>query len=231
MSSPFDQTRRLLSGLVGAKVTLSSDRGANAGSYSTRLEAIGDDEVAVARLAEKGRFVPVHAGMDMTMRIEGSGCFYEAAVMVSRLSMGDTVPLMWVRFASVLERIQRRMFVRVPCSVDARCFYLDYDGPAADARTIYPEREWFPIHVTDMSLGGIGASINKSVGSYCIIGGRYLLLLYVGEASFFLVGKLVKMFERNVKSVEMGVAFNSGISAFTEKLMTDFIRKQEFTNR
>jgi hypothetical protein len=121
------------------------------------------------------------------------------------------------------------MFVRVPSLIKADAFYLGADDELPED-ALQPPKEWFSVRVSDISLGGIGISIKKNVASYCLEGGRYLLLLNISGTTFFMVGKLVKILEKGPAHIEAGLAYE-GLSSFVEKLMGGYIRQQELITR
>jgi c-di-GMP-binding flagellar brake protein YcgR len=230
MSADFEQTGKQLLELISSKVELMITSGLYKGSYVSRLEEVdGNSLVGVAHPTVRGVFLPVMRNTELLLKIEASGCFYQATVAIVRSSLDVTVPLLWLKLAAPLEKVQRRMFVRVPCSIQAEACFLGCDAELPE-ETSLPDRQWFPVRIVDMSLGGCGFSVKKNMQSCYLEGGRYLLLLNVGGTSFFLTGKLVKMFKKNEVSVEAGLAYD-GLTALIEKWLGVFIRQQELQAR
>jgi c-di-GMP-binding flagellar brake protein YcgR len=230
MSAEIEQTGKQLLELISSKVELVITSGLYKGSYASRLEEVEDKLlVGVAHPTVRGVFLPVMRSTELLLKIETSGCFYQATVSIVRNSLNVTVPLLWLKLMTPLEKVQRRMFVRVPCSIQADAFFLGCDAELPEG-THLPQRQWFPVRVVDMSLGGCGISVKKNMHSYYLEGGRYLLSLNVGGTSFFLTGKLIKIFKKNDVTVEAGLAYD-GLTALLEKLMGAFIRQQELLTR
>ncbi|MDR1649143.1 MAG: flagellar brake domain-containing protein [Synergistaceae bacterium] len=230
MSAEFEQTGKQLLELINSRVELMITSGLYKGSYVSRLEEVDENLlVGVAHPTVRGVFLPVMRNTELLLKIETSGCFYQATVSIVRNSRNVTIPLLWLKLVTSLEKVQRRMFVRVPCSIQAETCFLGYNAELPE-ETSLPDRQWFPVRIVDMSLGGCGISVKKNMQSWFLEGGRYILSLSVGGTSFFLTGKLVKIFKKNDVSVEAGLAYD-GLTALIEKLMGAFIRQQEFQAR
>ena len=229
MNMEFEQSRKLLKELVGSKVELVITSGLYKGSYPSRLEELENGLVGVAHPMIRGALLPALRSTELAMKIEANNCFYQATVSVLRSTINVALPLLWLKLVSVLEKVQRRMFVRVPCSIKADIFFLGADSELPEG-TVLPPKEWIPIRLTDISLGGIGILIREDRVYYCIENGRYLLQLTIGGTVFFVVGKLVKILKKNEGYVELGVAYE-GLAAFAEKLMGGYIRQQELITR
>jgi c-di-GMP-binding flagellar brake protein YcgR len=244
MSTEFEQYRKQFEELIGAKVEIVIAFGLYKGSYSSRLEEVENGLIGVSHPTLRGALLPALRSTELLMKIEGNSCFYHATVTVIRSTINVAVPLLWVKLVSALEKVQRRMFVRVPCSIKAEAFYLGINeepsekeaevevGEEKEVATavLSPPKEWFSVRISDISLGGVGLSMRKDVAHYCLEGGRYLLFMRIGGTNFFLVGKLVKIFRRNDVNIEIGLAYE-GLASFVEKLMGGYIRQQEFITR
>ena len=163
------------------------------------------------------------------MKIEGPNCIYQATTTVTRSVFNVTIPLLWLKLTSVLEKVQRRMFVRVPAAIKADAFFLGGIEELPEDVAL-PPREWFSVRLSDISLGGIGIAIKENTISYCIEGGRYLLLIKIGNSTFFIVGKIVKIIPKREGSIEVGFAYE-GLSVSVEKIMGGYIRQQELITR
>jgi c-di-GMP-binding flagellar brake protein YcgR len=226
----FEQSGKLLFELISSKVELVITSGLYKGSYISRLEETeGSTLVGVAHPTVRGVFLPVMRSTELLLKIESSGCYYQATVSIVRSSLNAAVPLLWLKLAAPLEKVQRRMFVRVPCSIQADAFFLGCDAELSEG-TVLPPQQWFPVRIVDMSLGGCGISVKKNLHARFLEGGRYILSLNMGGTGFFLTGKLIKIFKKNDISIEAGLAYD-GLTAFLEKLMGSFIRQQELLTR
>ncbi|MDR2529686.1 MAG: flagellar brake domain-containing protein [Synergistaceae bacterium] len=224
----FEPVRKQLEGLINSRVELVITSGLYKGSYSARLEDIGENQVGVSHPMLRGALLPALRNMELLMKIETSACFYQSTVSVLRSVINVPVPLLWVRLLTPLEKVQRRMFVRVSSSIKADAFFLEAEVEPQDSRL--PLREWFPVRVSDISLGGVGITIKQALTHFCFEGGRYLLLMSIGGMRFFIVGKLVKILKKNETNIEVGLAYE-GLPASTEKLMGGYIRQQELITR
>jgi c-di-GMP-binding flagellar brake protein YcgR len=230
MSAEFEQSAKQLLELIGAKVELVITSGLYKGTYASRLEDLEEKTlVGVAHPTVRGIFLPVMRSTELLMKVESTGCFYQSTAAIVRSSLNVAVPLLWLKLVTPLEKVQRRMFVRIPCSIQANAFFLGCDAELPEG-TVLPPRQWFPLRVVDMSLGGCGISVKNSMRSHYLEGGRYLLSLNVNGTNFFLTGKLIKIFKKNDVTTEAGLAYD-GLTAFLEKLMGAFIRQQELATR
>jgi c-di-GMP-binding flagellar brake protein YcgR len=229
MSTEFEQFQKQLEDLIGARVELIIAFGLYKGTYTSRLEEVENGLIGLSHPMLRGALLPALRSTELLMKIEGNGCFYQSAVSVTRSTVKVVIPLLWVKLASPLEKVQRRMSVRVPCSIKAAAFYLGADEqPSEESRSL--PKEWFAVRVSDISLGGVGVSVKKDLASRCIEGGRYLLSMTISGTPFFLVGKLVKVLKKNEINIEIGLAYE-GLTSFAEKLMGGYIRQQEFITR
>ncbi|MDR1979934.1 MAG: flagellar brake domain-containing protein [Synergistaceae bacterium] len=229
MNTEFEQYQKQLEDLIGTKVELVISFGLYKGSYASRLEEVENGLIGVSHPMLRGALLPALRSTELLMKIEGNNCFYQATVSAMRSTINVPIPLLWVKLVSALEKVQRRMFVRVPCSIKAEAFYLRADAESSEGPPL-PPKEWFSVRVSDISLGGVGISIKKNLAPYCLEGGRYLLSMNIGGTIFFLVGKLVKILEKNEINIEVGFAYE-GLTSFVEKLMGSYIRQQEFITR
>ncbi|MDR2175444.1 MAG: flagellar brake domain-containing protein [Synergistaceae bacterium] len=230
MSAEMEESGKRLLELIGAKAELVIFYGHYKGSYASRLEEVEENFlVGVAHPTLRGVYLPVMRGTELTLKVDGPGCFYQAAASIVRNSFNVGVPLLWLKLRTPLEKVQRRMFVRVSCSIQANAFFLGCDSRSPE-RTHLPPREWFPVRITDMSLGGCGITVKNSMGFHYLEGGRYLLSLKMNGTNFFLTGKIIKIFEKGDVSVGAGLAYD-GLTSFLEKLMGAFIRQQELMTR
>jgi c-di-GMP-binding flagellar brake protein YcgR len=235
MSKESEQLQKQLEGLVGSKVELVITLGLYKGIYPSRLEELEGGLIGLSHPTLRGAFLPALRSTELMMKIEGGGCYYQATASVVRSTINVPVPLLWVKPVSDLEKVQRRMFVRVPCSIKADAFCLgagegeENENPE-DSPAPSPPKEWFPVRVSNISLGGVGVVVKQELASRCLEGGRYLVLLNIGGTAFFLVSKLVKIMTKETNYIEAGLAYE-GLSTFAEKLMGGYIRQQEFITR
>jgi len=228
MNSELDETRKQLDSLIGSKINLIINSGLYKGSYPSTLEEVEDGLVGVSHPTFKGAFLPASRSTELFMKIESSNCIYQSTVAVVRSALKLNIPILWLKLASDLRKVQRRMFVRVPTFIGANAFFLE--APDFPERTAQPSKEWFFVRISDISLGGIGISIKENLIPLCLEGGRYLLLIKISNTPIFIVGKIVKIMPKRESSVEVGFAYE-GMSVSAEKIMGSYIRQQELTTR
>ena len=231
MGSEFEAARHQLESSIGFKVELVISSGLYKGTYTSSLAELENELIGVSHPMLKGAFLPALRNTELLMKIEGPSCIYQANTTVARSALNLNIPLLWLKLAAPLEKVQRRMFVRVPTSITANAFFLGgVENPPEDADVSLPPKEWFVVRISDISLGGIGISIKENLIPYCIEGGRYLLLIKIGATTFFIVGKIVKILSKREGHIEVGFAYE-GLSVAAEKIMGNYIRQQELITR
>jgi len=226
MGLELEEARKQLESLIGSKVELVITSGIYKGTYPSTIEECDNGQVAVSHPTLKGAFLPALRSTELLMKIEATNCIYQATTTVTRSVLNVTIPLLWLKLVSALEKVQRRMFVRVPSSIKANAFSLEGVEEGADLSP----KEWFSVRISDISLGGVGISIKENLIHYCIGGGRYLLLMKIGDISFFIVVKLVKILPKREANIDLGFAYE-GLSVSAEKIMGSYIRQQELKTR
>jgi len=237
MKSGFEEARKLLNGLIGSKVDLIITSGLHKGNYVSSLEELDDGLIGVTHPTFKGRFLPLSRNAELSLKIDSYNGVYQADVAVSRSVLSVNIPLLWLKLISPLEKVQRRMFVRVPASIKANAFFLGADNipeplnaEEAPSELSLPPKDWFSVRISDISLGGIGISIKQDIAHFCLEGGRYLLLIKISGVTMFIVGKIVKILIKKEGTIEIGFAYE-GISVSIEKIMMSYIRQQELMMR
>jgi len=238
MKLEFEEACKILKGLLGFRADLIITSGLHKGSYVSALEEFGDNLIGVAHPTRKGRFLPVSRNAELSFKIDSPNGVYQATAAVVRSALNENIPLLWLKLLSPLEKVQRRMYVRVPTSIKASAFFLSADElPEPDELSekpsqeiVLPPKEWFSVRISDISLGGIGISIKQDIAHYCLEGGRYLLLMKISDTTLFIVGKIVKILIKREGAVEIGFAYE-GFPVFIEKIMMSYIRQQELMAR
>ena len=230
MGSEFEEARGLLESLIDSKLDLLITSGLYKGSYISTLAEVSEGLVGVYHPSHKGAYLLTLRGTELLMKIEAPSCVYQAAVAVARSDLSLQIPLLWLKLISALEKVQRRMFVRVPSSINGSAFFLGTAEENLPESISIPPEGWFSVRISDISLGGIGISIKENLMPYCLEGGRYLLSIKIGNIAFFIVGKIVKILANRAGSFDVGFAYE-GLSVFTEKIMVGYIRQQELMTR
>ncbi|GHS94672.1 hypothetical protein AGMMS50276_07890 [Synergistales bacterium] len=226
----YEQSLKQLEGMIGSKVEIVITSGLYKGSYSSRLEEVSGGLGALSHPTLRGALLPVLRNAEFMLKIEAPNCFYQAVSVFIRSSVNESVPLLWFRVSNPLEKVQRRMFVRIPCNISANVFFLGYDSERPEGAKLPPQK-WFEARVSDISLGGCGLSVKRNIESYCIEGGRYLLLSKIGGVGFFIAGKVIKLFDKKKENtIDAGFAYD-GLAASIEKVVGTFIRQQELMSR
>ena len=232
---------KVLKELLGAKAELNFSNGLYKGAYASRLEDISEPgsasetlQIGAAHPMFKGALLPLSRNLELLLRIETSACFYQAEAEIIRSVVNIPIPLVWLKLLSPLEKVQRRAFVRVPCRIKANACLLELESESEveneeDFSSL--QKKWFPLLLRDISLGGVGVAVRQEEAPMCQVGGRYLLQMTIDATKFFIVCRLVKVFQKNDDgSIKAGLAYE-GLPSFTEKLMGGFIRQQELNLR
>ncbi len=231
MNIEADKVQKNLEELIGAKTEIEVVSGLYKGSYPSLIQEISGGEVAIAHPMLKGALLPMLRDLEFNVKIEGGGSFYRTTVSVVRRVISAPIPLLWVKLLSPLEKVQRRMFVRVFCSLKGQAFLLEADSETEDGEPLppLPQSQWFPVQLKDISLGGVGMSVQLGSTDFCRVNGRYLLSLTIEDVSFFLVCRLIKVFKQVEKSHwEVGIAYE-GLPILVERLIGSYIREQELS--
>ncbi len=237
MAAEQEKMQALLQELIGSKMELGITNGLYKGNYASRLEDLSPPSedgpllLGVAHPMFRGALLPMSRSLELAVKIESSGYFYQGEAEIVRHVINVPIPLLWLALKAPLERVQRRMFVRVPCMIRGRAFLLEVDPEEDESAPPPPERRWFPIMLRDISLGGAGVVFRKEEARFGRERGRYLLQAVIGDTEFFIVCRLIKVFNVDEEgALEAGMAYE-GLPAFTEKLMGGFIRQQELNTR
>ena len=240
--SDQEKMQNLLQELIGSKMELGIANGLYKGSYASRLEDLspsaedGSLLLGVAHPMFKRALLPMARNLDLNLRIESGGYFYQGEAEIIRHVINVPIPLLWLALKAPLEKVQRRMFVRVPCLIKGQAFLLEAEPDEKETEKTpphppLPERRWFPIMLRDMSLGGVGVGIRRPELPFVVERGRYLLQAAIGDTEFFLICRLIKIFSSDEEGgILVGMAYE-GLPAFVEKLMIGFIRQQELSSR
>ena len=164
MSADQIKMQDLLQELIGSRMELGIADGLYKGNYASRLEDLSSSGdglplLGVAHPMFKGALLPMSRNLELTLRIEASGYFYQSEGQIVRHVINARIPLLWLALKGPLERTQRRMFVRVSCMIRAQAFLLEVDpgGESAEEkdgapRPPLPERRWFPIYPIRQSM-------------------------------------------------------------------------------
>jgi len=213
----------MLKGCIGSKVSLVIDAGLYKGTYPSRIEDVDEESIGLAHPMMRGALLPVHRSVQLKMSVEAGGALFFSLVSISKGLVRENLPLLWVTPVGEARKIQRRLFVRVPCLLKTGLFRLEGE----DYR---PEKEeWTYVNAKDISLGGIGFSVPREKAPLFPERARFLVDLVLQGKKYLLVGKIVKIIPKS-ESLELGVAFE-GMPVFAEKPLGSFIRQQELAGR
>ena len=213
----------MLKDCIGSKVSLVIDAGLYKGAYPSRIEDVDEDSIGLAHPTMRGALLPVHRSVQLKMSVEAGGALYFSLVSISKGLVRENLPLLWVTPVGEARKIQRRLFVRVPCLLKTGLFRLEGEN-------YRPEKEeWMYVNAKDISLGGVGFSVPREKARLFPERARVLVVLVLQEKRYLLVGKVVKKIPKS-EFWELGVAFE-GMPVFAEKPLGNYIRQQELAGR
>lgn len=213
----------MLKDCVGSKVSLVIDAGLYKGTYPSRIEDVDDELIGLAHPMLRRALLPVHRNVQLKMSVEARGALFFSLVSISKGLVRDALPLLWVTPVGEARKIQRRLFVRVPCLLKTGFFRLEGEN-------YRPEKEeWVYVNAKDISLGGMGLSVPQEKVHLFPESARFLVELVLQEKRYLLVGKIVKKIPKN-EVWEVGVVFE-GVPVFAEKPLGNYIRQQELAGR
>ena len=216
----------ILSRTIGSKVDLINRAGINKGIYSSSLMDVKDNLIGLAQPMHKGNWVQM-SGMELTINVKSGGNLIEAPVISRGTTFEGVTAVLWVEPTGRINRIQRRSYVRIPCMLAAECCFLEiYSDTESELESDDP-KEWFPILVNNISLGGIAATVKQGLEVNFYKKGRYLLAIDLGGGLMFLNLLLRSILNNNDNGVPVGAFAFGGLSVYQDRVIGNFVRRQE----
>ena len=220
-----------LSKSVGSKVDIINKSGINKGIYSSNLLDIKDAMIGVAQPMYKGAWIQM-TGMELVINIKNNEFMVEVPVISRGTAFEGNLPILWVEITGKANKVQRRSYVRIPCILEASCCYLEiYSDIYEEGQDQGIPKEWTPICINNISLGGISAKSKQEYRVNFCLKGRYLLALDLGAGLMFLNLLLRNIFVDNVDNMTIGAFAFGGLSLFQEKVIGNYVRKQELAGK
>ena len=112
-----------LSKSIGIKVDIMNRSGINKGIYSSNLVDLKDKMIGVSQPMYKSSLVQM-LGMELIIHFKSEGNLIEAPVISRGTTYEGYLPVLWVEPMGIINKIQRRSFVRIPCFLTAECCFL-----------------------------------------------------------------------------------------------------------
>lgn len=210
----------MLENSIGTRVEIINRSGIHKGVYPSSLLDMKDGKIGLAQPMYRGTWIFM-SGVELVIMVKNGENLYEASVFSQETSTkGSPVPILWVVISGEIKKIQRRNFLRVPCLIDGSCYFL---GDSS-------EKNWFPISLKNISLGGVAVSLKNSDDLKRFVKEeRYLLAVNLGLGNLF-----IEILLRNILHIEaesIGAFSFEGLSVCQERMIGTFVRKQELANK
>jgi c-di-GMP-binding flagellar brake protein YcgR len=206
---------------IGKKGEIAINAGIYKGRYSTHVEDVTQDAVALAHPIMKGALLPAYREMNFKLTLEDGGALYVFDMSVRRVETQSGPPTMWANVKGPPERIQRRQFLRISCLWDITVFHLESEGmcPMSTA--------WLPAKAIDISIGGYRFVVNRGLVGNSIfeLGDSMLVRFDLASAEQMQTGRITRIVRRG-DNLEIGVGFDA-LPASVEKKLFEYIRQQE----
>lgn len=184
--------------------------------FSTRVEDAYDDLVIVGAPLQQGHVVPIRVGAKLNVEFKlydsiSEGRFRSSAIVEKRFT-AKNIPLLQLRLLGDWEKIQERMFVRVPVHIDALFVPLHEADPQAPAKP--------------------GLIVNLSGGGFCLRSqvafeiGQKIWISFRLEENQIKSGALLARFVPTENGQDFGFAF-SDIPAKMRQQIIKFVFKRQ----
>ena len=216
---------------IGCKVEIINKSGINKGVYASSLLDLNGETIGIAQPMHKGTLVQM-AGMELIMNVKADDFFMEVPVFSRETKYEGNLPILWVEIIGEANKVQRRNFVRIPCLFEASCCFLEvYSDIVEDELPASINKEWVSIIVNNISLGGISAKIKQGFQNNFYKKCRYLLAINLGAGLMF-----VNLLMRNVTKdydddMPNGAFAFGGLSAYQNKIIGNYVRRQELAGK
>jgi len=216
---------------IGSKVDIINKSGINKGIYPSSLLDVKNGIIGVAQPMYKGTWVQM-TGMELVINVKSSEYLVEAPVISRGTTFEGQLPILWIEITGDANKVQRRSYVRIPCLIGASCCFLEiYSDIYEETQGMNISKEWVPIAINNISLGGISAKIKQGFEANYCLKGRYLLAIDLGGGLMFLNLLLRNISIDNVDNNPNGAFAFGGLSVFQERAIGNFVRRQELSRK
>jgi len=212
---------------IGNKVDIVNKSGINKGIYSSSILDLKNGVIGLAQPMYKGTLVQI-SGMEVTIYVKSGDSLLEAPVVSRGTTFEGKVPILWVEPIGDINRVQRRSYVRIPCFLEASCCFLEI---YSDVYEPEPElgfiKEWFPVYISNISLGGVAVKIKPEFEPNFHNKGRYLLAVNFGDGLMFINLLLRNTFNNSDDNMPIGAFAFGGLSIYQDRVIGNYVRRQE----
>ncbi|HEX9059817.1 MAG TPA: flagellar brake protein [Clostridia bacterium] len=185
-------------------------------SIISQLEYMDNDTAYILAPIVEGIVYPISTGTDINMYFISEGMFYRVAAVVTGKEIKEKIPYLKVRLESEPEKLQRRQFFRVECSVPVKFKIIgeDLNNPSVKAYT------------RDISGGGVNIASESSINPGSMLECELSLddnkvVRFEGE-----VMRAYEMDSRELKKCLLGISFKK-ISDRDREAIVGFIFKEQ----
>lgn len=185
-------------------------------SIVSQLEYIDNNSAYILAPIVEGVVYPISSGTGINMYFISEGMFYRMSAVVERKEIKDKIPYLKVRIDGEPEKLQRRQFFRVDCSVPVkfRIIAEDLNNPLVKAYT------------RDISGGGINVASENSINPGSLLECELSLndnkvIQFEGE-----VMRAYEMDSSELKKCLLGISFKK-ISDKDREAIVGFIFKEQ----
>jgi len=214
---------------IGTKVDIINKSGINKGIYSSNVLDLKDGMIGLSQPMYKGSWVQM-SSMELAINVKTDSNLIEALVISHGTTFDGQIPILWVEPIGDINKVQRRSFVRIPCLLEASCCFLEiYSETLKTESEPDDPKEWFPILINNISLGGIAATVKLGFQGNFYKKGRYLLAADFGKGLMFLNLLLRNIFSNN--DMLNGTFAFGGLSVYQDRTIGNFVRRQELLGR
>lgn len=210
---------------LGIGINVINKSGLHKGVYpSTLIEVRDDGSIGLAHPMHRSSMMFM-SGVELLIDLKIGAEMFEATVISKETSAKNSPnPVLWVALEGDIKRIQRRNFLRVPCSLGGACYDLG-DGST---------RDWFKISIKNVSLGGFAASVvGERDNEYFNKSGRYLLAADFGDIreGIVFLNSVLRNILNGENDIPVGAFSFEGMSVANERAIGAFVRMTELMNR
>jgi c-di-GMP-binding flagellar brake protein YcgR len=147
---------------INSRMEIEIEHGPYIGTYSSRIEEVKEDELEIAIPSKQGHLLPLPVGTCFIGKVVRSNSMYIFKANIKHVALKQHVPTWTIRKPEVIEKIQRRDFVRMDVRLPASLKIqieneniLSIEGKNYSAK----ELENIEYDVNTKDLSGSGAKI------------------------------------------------------------------------
>ena len=216
---------------IGCRVDVINKSGINKGIYSSSLMDLKGSLIGVAHPMYKSSWIQM-SGLELILNIKNESNILEVPVISRGTTFEGQLLILWVEPIGEANKVQRRNFVRIPCFLDASTCFLEIYSDILDNEDNQDyQREWVPIIINNISLGGISAKVKPGFTDNLYKKGRYLMALDLGGGLMFLNLLLRNISNDSDDNIPNGAYAFGGLTVFQERTIGNYVRQKELAGK